>query len=329
MARHSNISLVRKRDNKVMESIKHITANKNSYRVLYPGVTYVLPPISTKLNPFKFSMEELSNLFNKFKDNINDGIFSSLITGVSKNLSKYLFHNFNLKYNEKFTLHNLYNFINSTFKNILNNQENIIFSKEGKILDFYFIDIDFNKEYKKVFFNTHSQLLDIFYRDKDKQDRLHGRSLDIQRLLNTNIERCNKKIKVLENTLKECDSKEDYQLKGELLTSYIYGFKKGDKEVLVLNYYKENEEYLSIKIDENKTPSENVQYYFKKYNKLKTAEEAAINQLEINEAELNYLNSVLTNLQACDNYDDIDEIKKELIETGYIKFRKTKGKVKN
>ncbi|MPQ43980.1 DUF814 domain-containing protein [Clostridium tarantellae] len=189
--------------------------------------------------------------------------------------------------------------------------------------------MDFNNNYKKLIFNTHSELLDKFYAHKDKQDRLHGRSLNIHKLLHTNIERCNKKLKILENTLKECKSKEDFKLKGELLTSYIYGFKKGDKNVNVLNYYKETEEYLSIKLDENKTPSENVQYYFKKYNKLKTAEEAALNQLEINEEELSYLNSVLINLKTCDTYEDIDEIKKELIESGYIKFRKPKGKVKN
>ena len=135
-------------------------------------------------------------------------------------------------------------------------------------------------------------------------------------------------MKVLEKTLKECEAKEDYRIKGELLTSYIYGFKKGDKDVSVLNYYSENEEYLKISLDENKTPSENIQFYFKKYNKLKNAEEASINQLSINEDELNYLNSVLTSLETADNYADIEEIKKELIETGYVRFRKEKNKNK-
>ncbi|MPQ44637.1 NFACT family protein, partial [Clostridium tarantellae] len=116
MARHSNITLVRKRDNKVMESIKHITANKNSFRVLYPGVTYVLPPVSNKINPFNFSLNDLSKNFKEINENINDNIFSLLITGVGKNLSKYLFFKFNLIYNQNFNIENLYNFINSIFK---------------------------------------------------------------------------------------------------------------------------------------------------------------------------------------------------------------------
>ena len=326
MARHSNITLVRKRDNKIMESIKHIHSNKNSYRVLYPGATFIMPPTSNKLNPFSFTKEELKNLL-KENINFNESIFSKIITGVGKNLSNDLFIEYKNKFND-LTIDNLSLFITDYFKNILEDNKNILFFKDGKVVDFYFKDLISLNNCEKKYFDSHSDTLDNFYATKDKQDRLHSKGLDIQRLINTNIERCLKKIKILEKTLKECEAKEDYRIKGELLTSYIYGFKKGDKDVSVLNYYSENEEYLKISLDENKTPSENIQFYFKKYNKLKNAEEASINQLSINEDELNYLNSVLTSLETADNYADIEEIKKELIETGYVRFRKEKNKNK-
>ena len=326
MARHSNITLVRKRDNKIMESIKHIHSNKNSYRVLYPGATFIMPPTSNKLNPFSFTKEELKNLL-KENINFNESIFSKIITGVGKNLSNDLFIEYKNKFND-LTIDNLSVFITDYFKNILKDNKNILFFKDGKVVDFYFKDLISLNNCGKKYFESHSDTLDNFYATKDKQDRLHSKGLDIQRLINTNIERCLKKIKILEKTLKECEAKEDYRIKGELLTSYIYGFKKGDKDVSVLNYYSENEEYLKISLDENKTPSENIQFYFKKYNKLKNAEEASINQLSINEDELNYLNSVLTSLETADNYADIEEIKKELIETGYVRFRKEKNKNK-
>ncbi|MDY7063092.1 MAG: NFACT RNA binding domain-containing protein [Sarcina ventriculi] len=326
MARHSNITLVRKRDNKIMESIKHIHSNKNSYRVLYPGATFIMPPTSNKLNPFSFTKEELKNLL-KENINFNESIFSKIITGVGKNLSNDLFIEYKNKFND-LTIDNLSVFITDYFKNILKDNKNILFFKDGKVVDFYFKDLISLNNCEKKYFESHSDTLDNFYATKDKQDRLHSKGLDIQRLINTNIERCLKKIKILEKTLKECEAKEDYRIKGELLTSYIYGFKKGDKDVSVLNYYSENEEYLKISLDENKTPSENIQFYFKKYNKLKNAEEASINQLSINEDELNYLNSVLTSLETADNYADIEEIKKELIETGYVRFRKEKNKNK-
>lgn len=328
MARHSNITLVRKRDNKVMESIKHITAIKNSYRVLYPGVTYVLPPNSTKLNPLDFSMEELKIIIKENKLEFDKTFFSKVLTGVGKNFSLYLFNLFNDEFNNDVTIENIFSFIKNIFKDILEQNKNIIFLQDGKMVDFYFKDLDLENKFNKVYFENHSCLLDQFYATKDKQDRLHGRSLNIQKLLNTNVERCLKKINILDNILEECNNKTDFKLKGELLTSYIYSFKKGDKYVEVSNYYSDNNELLKINLDENKTPSENVQYYFKKYNKLKTAEKAAIIQLAINEEELKYLNSVLTSLQTADNYIDIDEIKKELIETGYIKFRKLNKKEK-
>ncbi|WP_394883885.1 NFACT RNA binding domain-containing protein, partial [Clostridium tertium] len=123
--------------------------------------------------------------------------------------------------------------------------------------------------------------------------------------------------------LKECEEKEKYKINGDLLTSYIYMLKKGLKEISLLNFYTDEEEYITITLDENKTPSENIQYLYKKYNKLKKSEESALEQLKKNEEELQYLNSVMTNILNCESYIEIDDIKKELIETGYLKFKNT------
>ena len=318
MARHSNISLVRKRDNKIMESIKHITANKNSFRVLYPGVSYVFPPASEKLNPFDFSKEDLKIELSKNNNELDEKIFSKLLTGVGKNLSLEMYSLFKSQFGASYVFDDICNYFNNIFKDI----QNIIFYKNEKIIDFYFKDLSILNHCTKEVYDNSSELLDAFFANKDKQDRLHAKSADIQRLVNTNIDRCLKKIKVLEKTLEECDKKEEFKIKGELLTSYIYSIKKGDKSVDLLNYYSEDEEYLTILLDENKTPSENIQFYFKKYNKLKKAEESALEQLAINEDELKYLNSVSSSIQVADNYEDIDAIKNELIETGYIRFRR-------
>ena len=322
MARHSNISLVRKRDNKIMESIKHITANKNSFRVLYPGVSYVFPPASEKLNPFDFSKEDLKIELSKNNNELDEKIFSKLLTGVGKNLSLEMYSLFKSQFGASYVFDDIFNFICNYFNNIFKDIQNIIFYKNEKIIDFYFKDLSILNHCTKEVYDNSSELLDAFFANKDKQDRLHAKSADIQRLVNTNIDRCLKKIKVLEKTLEECDKKEEFKIKGELLTSYIYSIKKGDKSVDLLNYYSEDEEYLTILLDENKTPSENIQFYFKKYNKLKKAEESALEQLAINEDELKYLNSVSSSIQVADNYEDIDAIKNELIETGYIRFRR-------
>ena len=100
MGRHSNISLVRNRDNIIMESIKHITPNINSYRVLYPGASYVFPPSSKKLNPLTVSKKEFINFTKENNFSFDKDFFFNTFTGVSKAFSKVLYEN-SLKNNIK------------------------------------------------------------------------------------------------------------------------------------------------------------------------------------------------------------------------------------
>ena len=168
--------------------------------------------------------------------------------------------------------------------------------------------------------------MDKYYLEKDKQERIKGRSVNLQKLVTTNIDRCIKKETKLNDLLKKCEDKDDFKIKGDLLTSYIYSIKKGDKDFTTINFFSEKGEEITIPLDENKTPSENVQSYYKKYNKLKKSEESAIEQLEKNNEELQYLYSVLTNIENCESYTEIDDIKEELISTGYVRKRKSNGK---
>lgn len=331
MGRHSNITLVRERDLKVMESIKHITPDINTYRVLYPGVTYVYPPKSNKLNPFNFSKEEFINALETCSYDINEDFFFKTFTGVSKVLSKELYFNLsNYNYSVKDT-ERLYKFVTNLFNNIKNYPSfNIYVDNNGFFKDFHTLNLSSLKnDFNAINYSDPSVMLDEFYYKKDKQERLHNRSQDLQKLIHTNIERCNKKKRILDNTLEDCKSKEDFKMKGDLLTSFIYSFKKGDKSVILQNFYDENSPNIEIKLNPNKTPSENVQIYYKKYNKLKKAEEEAHIQLKKNDDELKYLNSVLTNIINADSYDEIEEIKNELMETGYLKFKKSSKKKKS
>ncbi len=325
MGRHSNISLVRNRDNLIMESIKHITPNINSYRVLYPSATYVFPPKSNKLNALTVTKEEFINFIKENEIPFNKDLFFNALTGVSKPFSKNLYEICVEKNIDSNNLSDLYD----VFKDKISQAPYYAIYKdsEGLFKDFYSHKLNTNNEV--IEYTCPSKMLDDFFKEKDKQDRLSNRSTNLQKLVHTNIERCLKKEKILNKNIEEADKKEDYKIKGDLLTSYIYNIKKGDSSISLLNFYSENEEYMDISLDPNKTPSENVQYYYKKYNKLKKSEEWSIEQLEKNDEELSYLNSVLTNILNVDSYLEIEDIKNELIETGYIKFRKSKNNKKS
>ena len=324
MGRHSNITLVRDRDNKVMESIKHITPNINSYRVLYPGVEYVYPPISNKLDPFSCTYENLNSFITNNSIALDKDFYFNCFTGISKLLSNELYYSITKEHSSP-TRNEIYENLKNFTNNISENPSFTIFSdNEGYLKDYYCTHLSYSyANYKTTNYDDPNILMDTFYSKKDKQDRLQNKSTDLQRLINTNIDRCNKKSNILKETLKECEKKDDYKIKGDLLTSYIYSIKKGDNECTLLNFYNENEEeYIKISLDKTKTPSENIQRYYKKYNKLKASEEHAILELEKNNNEVEYLNSVLTNILNVESYDEIDEIKNELIETGYIRYKK-------
>jgi predicted ribosome quality control (RQC) complex YloA/Tae2 family protein len=326
MGRHSNITLVRDRDGIIMDSIKHITPDLNTYRSVFPGIKYIYPPASNKLNPFNFNYEDAYNNTVNNQIGLNESLLSNVFTGISKVLSKEVVCK--VSPNESSlsleSLDEIINLFKAKISDVEHNKfEYFLYKKDLSPIDFYCLALDNMQGYDKLPYTSPSNLLEDFYYTKDKIDRLKVQSSDLQKIITNNINRCIKKDRILTNTLIECEDKEKYRLYGELLTANIYLLEKGVNEVHLENYYSENLDKVKITLDENKTPSQNIQYYYKKYNKLKKSEESAHEQIIQNDEELKYLYSVLTNIQNVDNYKEIDEIKKELIQTGYIKFKKS------
>lgn len=329
MGRHSNITLIRKRDNVVVDSIKHITSEVNSYRSLYPGVEYVFPPESLKLNPFIFSCEELENFIENNHIKFESNIFSKTFTGVSSQFSKSLWEFLRINNVEPdcSSLKEIYKLVNNIFLKLKNCEFSFISYASGNaVKDFYCTYLYQFKDLTEKKYTSSSELIEDFYYEKDKSERLNTKSADLQKIINNNLDRCHKKLNILRNTLLESEEMEQYRIYGELLTSNIYNIKKGDKVIRVLNYYSPEEEYIHIPIDENKTPSQNIQSFYKKYNKLKKSAEMAQIQIKSTEEEIKYLESVMVNIKNAESYEEIEEIKRELMDTGYIKYKKENKK---
>ena len=324
MGRHSNISLVRTRDNIIMDSIKHVSSDVNSYRVLYTGVEYIYPPASTKLDVFNCEFDEFYEYITAKDIPFTEKFFTGSFTGISSNLSSEILHRYYAENTDFDLAHakNIYAFTINMFKNIHDNIFLASYSINGVLKDFHSVELTSLKDYEYEKYDSPSKLIEDFYFRKDKHDRLNAKSSNLQKIVNNNINRCDKKVKILNQTLKDCKTKGIYKLNGELLTANIYSLKKGDKVASLINYYSENSEYVQIKLDEQKTPSQNIQYYYKKYNKFKIAEEMALIQMNLTKNELNYLHSVLTNIINVENYNGIEDIKNELIETEYITVKK-------
>ena len=114
-------------------------------------------------------------------------------------------------------------------------------------------------------------MLDRYYFGKAERDRVKQQGNDLERFITNELEKNKKKIGKLERTLQESERGEEYQLFGELLTANLYQMKRGMKEIEVINYYEEDGRTVTISLNPQKTPAENAQKYFSKYQKAKNA----------------------------------------------------------
>ncbi|MBQ0027366.1 MAG: NFACT family protein, partial [Lachnospiraceae bacterium] len=103
----------------------------------------------------------------------------------------------------------------------------------------------------------------------------------------------------------------------ELLNTYGYSAEPGAKSITVDNYY--TNEKMEIPLDGDLTAIENAKKYFDKYGKLKRTKEALETLTVEVKAEINHLESVMSALDFVAKEEDINEIKEELIESGYIR----------
>ena len=337
MGRHSNIILTHDKDSTIIDSIKRVPPSVSRARQILPAMTYTLPPTQDKIDPVKgCSIKSFINTLREFDGPISKAIYSKFL-GISPTVAKEICYRSNIKFDAKGEdlsrdeLAELYRTFSDIFTKVKNNEFNpcmIINEKVDKVVDFNCIDLTFYEGFKFIHDESISKIVEDYYITKDFKDRVHQKTSDLRKSISIKLDRLYNKQKKQQKELKQADNADIYKVKGELLTAYIYMIQKGMKSIEVDNFYDENMAKMTIELNENLTPSENTQKYFKKYNKLKKSEESAIEQLEKNEYELKYLNSVLTNIENCESYAEIDDIKEELISTGYVRKRKVNGKNK-
>ena len=156
-------------------------------------------------------------------------------------------------------------------------------------------------------------------------ERMRQKSADLVKLLSNNIERVSKKLVILTKTLNDSEKKDRHKIYGDLIMANLYRIKQGQKEAEIQNYYENNSPVIKITLDPQLTPSQNAQKYYKKYNKAKTAEIEAAKQIKNARSDLEYLESTLAAVETADTESDLNAIRSELIDEGYLN-RKTNPK---
>ncbi|NLY47160.1 MAG: fibronectin/fibrinogen-binding protein [Tissierella sp.] len=339
MGKHSNIILVDKSSSKIMDSIKRVREDMSRVRQILPGFIYEYPPTQDKKDPLNTSKDEFMKVLNEDKDGIHlYKFFYFNYTGLSPLISKEICFRANLdidrpigsiSHEEK---ENLYHVFEEIMSDIKENKYNplCIYNESDELVAFYCLDLQQFGSTNKDFSNSISNVLDNSFRRKDVFDRISQKSQSMRKMIQGRLDRAIKKHAKQKEELFDSQDREKYKIYADLISANIHLIPKGAKSIELDNFYDENMAKIDIPLDYKISPALNAQRYYKKYSKLKTAENLLLEQIPETEDEILYLENVLVSIENSYEVEELDEIKEELIKEGYIKDNsKNKKKRKN
>lgn len=295
MGKHSNIILIDKNEHKIIESIKHVGFSQNSYRTILPGSTYIAPPKTKAINPFDISDQTLFELLQT--NDLSPKNLQQLFQGLGRDTALELSH---------------------CLKDNKLNDFRQFFSREyyPSLTEKSFSAVQFSSSHET--FQSLGQLLDYYYQEKAEKDRIAQQASDLIHRVQSELEKNIKKLAKQQDELLATENAEEFRQKGELLTTYLSMVPNNQDVVVLDNYY--TNQTIEISLDRALTPNQNAQRYFKKYQKLKEAVKHLKGIISDTENTITYLESIETSLNHA-SMEDINDIREELVETGFIKRR--------
>ncbi|MBG9979970.1 NFACT family protein [Facklamia sp. DSM 111018] len=318
MGRHSNIILVNPTENTIIDCIKHVPSTMNSYRSLTPGSTFKRPPKNTEQhNLYTLTDQELYQFSLKYHDTLASGKAYQVIQGMGKQLSKTIAYWMSDTGEELSAITAL-----ERLKSALDYPAPTLYQTDHSV-KFYAFDLP-HIEGIKIAYSSLSELLFNFYHQKVHLDRIKQLSGNIIQKIEQVIDKNKKKLSNLEKDRAIAKEADTYRIMGELLNAFAYQIPNGQDEITLNNYYQENQEII-IKLNPRLSAVENAQVYFKKYQKYRDALKYIQREEKLAKNEINYLEGILIQLEQAD-LEDVESIKQELIEEGYVSQKKISSK---
>jgi predicted ribosome quality control (RQC) complex YloA/Tae2 family protein len=324
MGKHSNIIFCDEED-KIVDSIKHISHLVSSVREVLPGRDYVLPLAGEKADPLSIDWDIFRELVLKKPLPVGKAIYTSL-TGFSPLMANEVCTLASLdsevptsSLTETEALHLYRNFERLIQAVKEGNYKPGIVYKDSIPVEFSCFELTCYKDLELKVFPSISTVLEQFYATKNTVARIRQKSADLRKIVTNAIERNTKKYDLQLKQLKDTEKRDKYKIYGELINTYGYSVEPGAKSFTALNYY--TNEDITIPLDQTLTPIENAKHYFEKYNKLKRTYEALSNFIEETKNDLIHLDSIRTSLDIALAEEDLVELKEELMEYGYMKRR--------
>lgn len=328
MGKHSNLILIDEKK-QIIDCVRHVNPLMSSVRSVQPGLIYELPSHNQKANPQELipnGAVSFGAVMQGYEGAIEKGLYQQF-NGFSPFAAREILERSGLEGKARFGELSAQEqaALRSSLEAFLAEIEKaegpyaLYQDETGKQLDFSVVPYRVMQGVKVQYFDTLSALMDVYYARTDVQDKMKQKSQDLRHLVMTNLERAQKKQGLQEKQQADTQGREQDRIKGELITANLYQLKKGMTQCQLANYYEEGSPVMEIRLDVNLTPAQNAQKYYARYNKQKRTEEALSVQLALTREEVRYLESILTAISMADCEKDLEDIRTELHETGYIK----------
>ena len=312
MGKHGNL-ILKDENNKIIDCLRHIPNDENSALSRLPNTLYSYP-VSTKksllditdLESFKnqlplksdTKLEELPSLICKTYDGISQSNIQAYINQFAQN---------DLSLSE--ALEKIYQYLQDLLLGIDSMKLAFKPTINAKNKKDYFLLPQKNEESFSLNF-----FIDDFYEEKESNETFKNYRNSVLKLILNTLQKYQKRLQHINEKLKDCENMEQYQLYGELLTANLYRIPTYNIDKIELENYYKNNEIITIPLDKKYSPSINAKRYFKKYRKLKNALEIVSIQKQETIQEVNYIESIVYELEACTNISDISDIYEEISE---------------
>ena len=333
MGKYSNIILIDENDN-IVDALKRVDFTMSTQRLVLPNIKYELPPKQDKLCILECSGRDIvEKAINTPAEMRLSKALLSAMQGVSPIITRELEYMVGVDSNRELTVIDKLKLIEKVDKlkeYIVSGEKSptMMIKPEGKPFDIAFMDImQYGEMASKKRFLDFSTLLDSFYYERDKAERMKVKGQDLLRLCSNIQDKLCRKIAVQEKELKDSLNRDKLRKKGDLLQANMYKMVRGQSFIDVEDYY-DNNKIVRIKLSPTLNPSQNVQKYYKDYRRAKTREEMLTVQIAKAKAELQYISAVQESLGRAESERELTEIRQELVDEGYLKNRNPKGRNK-
>ena len=333
MGKHSNIIFCDDQ-NKIIDSIKHISGMVSSVREVLPGREYFIPHTQDKKDPYALLDTMDYPAFRREMQEKPMPLYKALytsFTGLSPIIAQELCYRAhldgdipaNVLAEEKdVAVESPLMVLYQCFRELMSDVSHSHFSpviiyREKEPVEFAAVELTLYSDLNAVSFPAVSSVLETYYAERSAVTRIRQKSVDLRRIVQTALERNIKKYDLQVRQMKDTEKRDKYKVYGELLNTYGYHVDPGAKSLDAPNYY--TGETITIPLDETLTPQENAKKYFDKYGKLKRTYEALSELTTQVKDEISHLESIATALDIAMQEEDLVQIKEELIESGYIR----------